>query len=297
MGRCVYPFGVFPFPVPHVSSPPPDRVGVPLEVAMDWYWRVLRWRIGFQGTATANYAYTASDGSHAMGVLSLYGHATDISGRRVGQYYNYSNGFTADNESILPVPFVLDSVSATGPTGSGFLGGTPPPYDPAAVTGTVVQFLFGRNLGYRDGAYPPQAISGISYCEATGLFYPAFSLVASVGTTYGSGINMDGSYPPVPPNHPLDYVAPPHAHCDLVITIAGYSVTIEDGAYVEFGDQTSSGTLSGMSATFLMEPDEWWSYEGSDGVALYRGIDGSPATNPATGLPFTVDEIVAERFP
>ena len=145
-------------------------------------------------------------------------------------------------------------------------------------------YLFGRNFGQRDAI-------GMLYSPESGLYYPALDLLAVLGKSAGvAQISFVTPILPIP--HPADYVEPTHLNFLMSVNIDGYTCTQPCRVEATPGTVVTNETLSNVSASYTMTPSSYWPYQGVGRVALWDSVRGQPATNPATGAPFTYAEIV-----
>ncbi len=294
MARGRYPFGRFPFPVAPTTSPPFDRPGVPLDVAMRWYWRVRTWDVSFSASATLDF-----DTNLGHCTISMGASVSNVFGRPLLPYYGANLALITDTEAnlVLPLPLAPQPQDAT-------YGGAvirqdkphliPPP--PPLTVGGVISLAWFTNFG------AVQAFRGFLYCPVTGLFYPDFNLDLSLlgdgGDSHSGGMAVaTGVFiPPVDPEVKPD----PTTSVDITGLIDGYACDL-GAAQVHGGgnivDGVANAVFTGLSASFTMTPRTYWSYAGVDGVALWDASTGEPAINPATGSQWTPAQIAAASVP
>lgn len=311
MPRCRYPFGYFPFDVPVVTSPPsiigtPDRpIGVPLETVMRWYWRVRQWSVQVGAAGVIDWDVLPYGGTYD-GYPGHY-HYEEIgltaSGVVLRPPVYVDQGLTTryDNEANLVVPLPFNSVLEPEFDSGGLYSYSQPPLnDPPDV-----------ETHFRGSFYPPHlfyAVSGngpippILYCSTNGLYYPRVVPNGFVGSDRTCIADLAFSIPPGEQDRKMD----------VMVDIDGFSYTLKDrGGYLpqayRGGFHIQNLVCSGLSLSFSMRPSLYWEYRGRwpmdndpasmgpyyEDVPLYNAGTGDPATNPATGVPFTAQELAS----
>ena len=274
MSRVAYPFGHFPFPALHQTPDAAHPLGLSLEEAMRWYWRIktLQAKITFSGTFTEQQPLGPPATPGGPGTDTPFGFtATNTSAAQTWGAINYplysgAFGTPLTDETQLCVPSII----------SGFSPLTSTPVDPSTITcspsdgvvsvsgGTQITTFgniesYAPPLIYADGLYYPAVILGINLnisvnfpSEGTGLI---FNVSGGIGTTdEGPFVG----YRFLPGN----------------INFLGHVVTGGFGAFSN--DLADSYSFEGLSMNVEVTAAAYWPYTGDNGNALYDTATGAP---------------------
>ena len=265
-----------------------------LEVAMRWYWRVRYWSMRF-GFSMASIEGTDRVGNDAT--LMATGIATTNRHLVYNQRPN-AGDFSVDQiVSYNGTEFYLSSACAVTQDfadGSGFYTGTSeytPPDDRLFDDG--IQVSGGCGFTMFDAALdtdgnPTQ--DPMVYCIADGLYYPRIALAGFVVSqrreaSIAATLSLSG----FSSNHRTQKIA---------FVFDGVAVADLDGFYT-WGMDGGSGIMltSAAKPSISISPSQYWEYQDASGQPRFDASTGNPVINPATGVPYTREEIIASPWP